>query len=90
MNAGDAGMAFGMVVGLAFGMLGGSVIYENDAKRTRDQCEVASRLDHLSNNVEGMAIALDRGMSIAQCKELIFKLGLESAEDADDARMWEK
>jgi|APFre7841882793_1041355.scaffolds.fasta_scaffold12695_1 hypothetical protein len=88
MNAGDAG--FGMIVGLALGLLVSGAIYENDAKHTRDQCKVASRLDHLSNNVEGMALAIDRGMSVSQCKELIFKLGLESAEDADDARMWEK
>lgn len=58
------------------------------AEKPADTAAIAFSLERLESQVE--AIAADNLDNVRECKDLIVKLGLESAEDADDARLWER
>jgi hypothetical protein len=59
-------------------------------KQRQDVAELRLTLDTISANVEAIAVETRDDFGVAECRRLIIDLGLETAESADDARLWER
>jgi hypothetical protein len=59
-------------------------------KQRQDVAELRLTLDTISANVEAIAVETRDDFGVAECRRLIVDLGLETAESADDARLWER